>query len=338
VEQRIGTAYLGDGTEVAYALAGRGPVLVLVPGWVSHLELGWAVPAERGFYEALARDRTLLRYDKPGTGLSGSVSGQYSMAVEREALDAVIQAAGADTYELLGVSLGAAVAVQHAATNREAVRRLVSYGGWVHGPSLATPSIQAHVLGLVEAHWGLGSGVLTEIFAPGADAATKAAFTRYQREAATPAVARKILTLCYEVDIEDALKDVRAKTLVLHRDRDRAAPVEQGRRLAAGIPGARFELLSGNAHLPFVGDADALAGAVRRFLGLPPSRAKAVPRLTVRQLEVAALVADGHTNRDIAERLHLTERSAESHVERIRERLGFRSRAQIAAWYATGGH
>jgi DNA-binding CsgD family transcriptional regulator len=55
--------------------------------------------------------------------------------------------------------------------------------------------------------------------------------------------------------------------------------------------------------------------------------------LTRRQLEVADLVSQGLSNRQIAQRLVITERSAESHVERIRGRLGFRSRAQVAAWY-----
>ena len=62
------------------------------------------------------------------------------------------------------------------------------------------------------------------------------------------------------------------------------------------------------------------------------------PTLTARQAEVAALVAQGLTNRDIGVRLGVTERSAESHVERIRLRLGFRSRSQIAAWHVAGGN
>jgi DNA-binding CsgD family transcriptional regulator len=126
---------------------------------------------------------------------------------------------------------------------------------------------------------------------------------------------------------------ITARTLVLHRERDRAAPLEQGRALAEGIAAARLEVLPGRSHLPYVGDADALIKSIRRFLGLPALRRRASPALTPRQREVAALVADGLTNRQIADRLVITERSAESHVERIRERLGFRSRAQIAAWF-----
>src|SRR3954453_8786709 len=71
VEQRLSEARLSDGTRVAYAAVGRGPVLLHAPGWLTHLEHGWAIPQERTFYERLARGRTLVRYDRPGCGLSG---------------------------------------------------------------------------------------------------------------------------------------------------------------------------------------------------------------------------------------------------------------------------
>lgn len=98
---------------------------------------------------------------------------------------------------------------------------------------------------------------------------------------------------------------------------------------------ATLRILPGRAHLPFVGDVDALVDAVRHGLGLTPLSRRFSPSLTPRQREVAARVSEGLSNRQIAERLVITERSAESHVERIRARLGFRSRAQIAAWHAT---
>jgi len=197
--------------------------------------------------------------------------------------------------------------------------------------------VREHVLGLIAEHWGLGSDVLADIFAPDADAATRTAFVRYQREAATPQTARAMLALAYDVDITGLLANVQAPTLVLHRDHDRAAPLEQGRALAAGIPGARLEVLTGRNHLPYIGDGDAIADAVRSFLGLSPLRSVPGASVTRRQYEVAQLVAQGLTNRDIASRLGISERSAESHVERIRDRLGFRSRSQIAAWIVAGG-
>src|SRR5882672_11630559 len=59
----------------------------------------------------------------------------------------------------------------------------------------------------------------------------------------------------------------------------------------------------------------------------------ALTTLTARELEVAALVAEGLTNKEIAARLVLSERTAEGHVEHIRDKLGFGTRAQIASWY-----
>ncbi|WP_220187890.1 LuxR C-terminal-related transcriptional regulator, partial [Pseudonocardia pini] len=134
-------------------------------------------------------------------------------------------------------------------------------------------------------------------------------------------------------DVTDRLDQVRAPTLVVHRTGDRAAPVAQAEALADGIDGARLALLPGRSHLPYAGDRDELVRVVRRFLGLPVARRRA-DGLTARQNEVAELVSQGCTNREIATRLGIDERSAEGHVERIRLRLGFRSRTQIAAWYS----
>jgi DNA-binding CsgD family transcriptional regulator len=229
------------------------------------------------------------------------------------------------------------VAVRWAAGHPDRVRRLVLYGGWADGAQVASAAVREHVLGLVGSQWGLGSDLLTEIFAPDADRSTRRAFARYQREAASAQRARDMLATCYAVDVTEVLPHVRVPTLVVHRDRDRAAPLQQGRALADGIPGARFRTLPGRSHLPFVGDAEALSRTIRGFLGLPPTRRSATPTLTPRQREVAALVAEGLTNREIGSRLVISERSAESHVERIRIRLGLRSRAQVAAWVAGSG-
>ena len=94
-----------------------------------------------------------------------------------------------------------------------------------------------------------------------------------------------------EFSTADRLADVVTPTTVIHRVDDRAAPVEQGRALAAGIPGAMLVELSGRNHLPYVGDVDEVLTAIRRALGLPKLRRRAAPSLTSRQLEVAALVA-----------------------------------------------
>jgi pimeloyl-ACP methyl ester carboxylesterase/DNA-binding CsgD family transcriptional regulator len=325
--QRIATTPSG----IAYAVSGSGPPLVYVSGWLSHLEMSWALPAERSFYEALADGRTLIRYDKPGCGLSVGAPGPHTMARELAALRDVVVAAGLERFDLMGISLGAAVAAAWAAS--APVSRLILYGGWAHGPSVAEPPIQHHVLGLVREHWGLASDLLAGIFTPDADAPTRAAFALYQQESASAETACAMLALAYEIDIEHLLPRVAAPTLVLHRDRDRAVPLAEGRRLADGIPGATWSVIPGRSHLPYIGDRESLTRPIRRFLGLSARHRGAAPTLTARQREVAALIAEGCTNREIAARLGIAEKSAEAHVERIRYRMDFRSRSQIAAWY-----
>jgi pimeloyl-ACP methyl ester carboxylesterase/DNA-binding CsgD family transcriptional regulator len=336
--QRIAMTTSSAGVRIGYAVTGSGPPLVYVSGWLGHLELSWALPAERAFYEALADGRTLIRYDKPGCGLSGpSAPGAYTMEQELDALQAVIGATGVGRFDLMGVSAGAPVAARWAAQRPGTVSRLVLYGGWAHGPEVAAPEIQRHVLGLVRQHWGLAADLLADLFAPDADAGTRAAFIRYQRDSADAETACAMLEMAYRMDVRSFLGRITAPTLVVHRSRDRAAPIDQGRMLAEGIPKARFEEIAGRSHLPYIGDSQPLTGAIRRFLGLSERHRGAAPTLTARQREVAALIADGCTNREIGERLGIAERSAEAHVERIRYRMDFRSRSQIAAWYVATG-
>jgi DNA-binding CsgD family transcriptional regulator len=264
--------------------------------------------------------------------LSAAVDRPPSLEFELEQLAAVVATLDGP-FDLMGTSMGVPVAVAWAAAHPDTVRRLVLYGGWVRGAELSPLQVRNHVLGLVESHWGLGSDVLTDIFAPDADRSTRSELARYQRACSTAQTARALLELSYSLDVGEYLGRVRAPTLVVHRVDDRAAPVAQASALAAGIDGARLVLLPGRSHIPYAGDRDELVRVVRRFLGLPVARRR-VDGLTARQQEVADLVSRGCTNREIATRLGIDERSAEGHVERIRLRLGFRSRAQIAAWYS----
>ncbi len=92
MEQRLGQAELADGTAVAYASVGTGRPLVYVAGWLTHLELGWELPAERALYEGLSHGCRLVRYDRAGCGLSPAVDRPVSLAFELEQLAAVAAA------------------------------------------------------------------------------------------------------------------------------------------------------------------------------------------------------------------------------------------------------
>ena len=224
------------------------------------------------------------------------------------------------------------MAAQWAADRPESVSRLVLYGGWATGEAIGDEDSRQHLLGLLATHWGLGSDLLTDLFAPETDAGTRRALAQYQRAASSAETAVALLGLAYDLDVRPALARVTAPTLVLHRRGDRAAPVAQSKTLAEAIPGP-----ARGARGPLAPSGDGGCRGRGRpgtaFLGLPGCDGPCRPSLTPRQTEVAALVADGLTNRQLAVRLGITERSAESHVERIRLRLGFRSRSQVAAWY-----
>jgi DNA-binding CsgD family transcriptional regulator/pimeloyl-ACP methyl ester carboxylesterase len=235
---------------------------------------------------------------------------------------------------VVGVSLGVPIAVRWAAEHPDAVRRMVLYGGWVTGPDLTEPDVREHLIGLVATHWGLGSEVLTEIFAPEAAAGSRAEFANYQRQCCSGAFAAELLRMCHTLDVSASVGDVQAPTLVLHREGDRAAPMEQSRRLADGIRSASLLTLPGRSHLPYIGEVGPVVAAIRSHFGLPGGSRSGAAVLTTRQREVAALVSEGMTNREIGNRLGISERSAEGHIERIRHRLDARSRAQIAAWWA----
>lgn len=326
------------GARIAYACMGRGQALLVPAAWISHLELLWRDPAYRAFFTPLAAVRTVVQYDRPGCGLSDSAPQMQGLDADVAVLQAVADHLDLERVDLLGISLGAPVSVAFAARFPERVDRLILYGGYADGSHIAAPDVRAAMLGMIHAHWGLGSELLADIFLPDGSATTKALFARLQREAASPLLAADLLAHCYEIDVTDLLAQVAAPTLVVHRRGDRAMPYRTGRELAAGIPGARLVSLPGSSHFPYVGDAAAIVRAILEFLGTPAAipaerSSPTVGELTARQLQVAALVAEGMTNRQIAQRLGIEERSAEGHVERIRLRLGVTSRAQVAAWW-----
>ncbi len=329
-----------NGARIAYAIDGRGPALVVPAAWISHLELLWQDPAYRAFFAPLSAVRTVVQYDRPGCGLSEPWPGPQELDTDVAVLQAVADQLDLDRFDLLGISLGAPASIAFAARFPERVGRLILYGGYADGRQIASPEVRAAMLDLIRAHWGLGSEVLADIFLPEGSAESKAVFARLQREAASEESAVETLAQCYEVRVAGLLAQVSAPTLVLHRRDDRAIPYRAGREVAAQIPGARLVSLPGRSHLPFVGDAAAVVRAILEFLGSPPATlphdgaAARSGELTARQLQVAALIAEGMTNRQIAGRLGIEERSAEGHVERIRLRLGVTSRAQVAAWWA----
>jgi pimeloyl-ACP methyl ester carboxylesterase len=339
--QRIGFVE-AEGSRVAYASVGEGPPLVLPAYWVSHVGDDWERPAFRRFVEALARGRRVIRYDRPGTGLSDRERPPETLTLEYEAsvFEALVDALELDRFALFAVSSGGPVAVVYASRHPERVERVVFCGSYADGRGLGRAEVREAFAGLVRAHWGIGSRVLSDLFEPMATAAERAELADVQRSSATPAVAADVLQLMYAVDVRDELASLRVPTLVVHREGDAAIAARNGREIAALVPDAELVLLQGAAHLPWHGDADELVAAVAPFLGIAAPTRTAGARgeeLTGREREVLRLVAEGLSDGEIAERLVLSPHTVHRHVANIRRKLGLHSRSAAAAFAARTG-
>lgn len=327
-----------EGRRVAYAVIGEGPPLVAPAWWVSHLELEWRDQAFRSFWAAVGEGRSLVRYDGPGVGMSDRDAPPRTRTLESEValLGAILDELGLERVALLGGSSGGNAAIAFAARFPERVDRLQLYGAYADGASIAPPEVRDAIVAAVRSHWGLGSRVLADIFLGDADAEERKRFAQLQQAAASAETAASLLEEVYRSDVQAELERVRAPTQVVHRRGDRAIPYAQGRALAAAIPGATLIPLQGSAHLPWAGDAQSAARALRSFLG-PAAGAEraagepAAALLSRREREVLALVAHGLSEREIAEQLVLSQHTVHRHVANIRRKLGRGSRAAAVA-------
>ncbi len=338
-----------EGRRVAWAQSGEGPPLVIAGWWMSHLELNWDEPRFRAFVEALGRQRTVIRYDAPGTG--ASLDGEppsASVEVETAALGAVLEAAAAGPVDLIAASSGAPIGLAYAAAHPERVRRLVLYGGYASGSHIADARTRAAIAGLVREHWGLGSRVLADMFMPGADAEEREAFVEFQRRSASAEQAALALEAVYRFDVAAQLGQVAVPAVVLHRREDRAIPFELGRQLAAELPEATLVALRGADHYPWFGDSEQALRAILHAVGVEESGEPSLPgdtqtpavgdqELTERETEVLTLIASGLSDREIAERLVLSPHTVHRHVANLRTKLGLPTRAAAVAAAARRG-
>ena len=325
------------GRRVAYELTGEGPPLVAPAWWISHLALDWDDPGCRSFWESLGRGYTLTRYDRLGVGLSDRELEEEDLTLDREVgmLEAVLDELGWERVVLLGGSVGGCTAIAFAARFPERVERLLLYGAFAEGESIAPAQVRAAIVGAVRSHWGLGSRVLADVFLGKVGRAEHERFARYQRAAASAETAAALLELTYRSDVRGDLERVRAPTLVVHRRADRASPYRLGRELAAAIPHAALVPLDGSAHFPWLGDADSVVRAMRAVLdhepAPPPAAGPTAVLLSRREREVLTLVAGGLSDREIAEQLVVSPHTVHRHVANIRNKLGRGSRAAAVA-------
>jgi pimeloyl-ACP methyl ester carboxylesterase/class 3 adenylate cyclase len=256
-----------DNVQIAYQIHGEGALdLVLVGGPASHLDVIWENPGACRYLERLGRFARVVRFDRRGTGLSDPISGPPTLEQQADDLGAVMDAVGLERAALFGDGDGGRLCALYAATRPERVSALVLYGTSASGSEVVTPERREEFADIIEGHWG--EGALLGLYAPSVaeDQAFARWWKRFERAAVTPHTARGLLAMLADSDLRPWLSTVRVPTLVLHRSDDTLVPVEAGRRLSEGIPGARFVELPGIDNLSFVGDIDALVDEVEEFL------------------------------------------------------------------------
>ena len=285
---------------IAYQVVGSGPIdLVFVMGWVSHLEYFWNEPSFARFLTRLARMARLIVFDKRGTGLSDAVPVDQLPTLEQRLDDvrAVMEAAGSERAVLLGVSEGGPLCSLFAATYPERTEALVMIGSYARRLRDAEypwgPTRDEHhaFLRTLLDEWGGPVGI--EVRAPSRkdDPGFRQWWASYLRMGASPGAAVALTRMNAEIDIRELLPSIRVPTLVVHRTGDRCLRVEGGRYLASRIPGATLVELPGDDHLPFLGDQEAILGAIERFLA-ESRRPHAAERVLATILTVKCDVAE----------------------------------------------
>jgi pimeloyl-ACP methyl ester carboxylesterase len=270
VEATIGYARSGD-VNIAYQVTGEGAFdLVLVSGFVSHLDYDWQHPYSTRLLERLGSFARLIRFDKRGTGLSDRAVGLPDFEARMDDVRAVMDAVGSERAALFGYSEGGPLAILFAATYPQRVRALALYGTYAKrtGPDndypwCETAEERAGYAAAVEREWGVEADLSR--MAPSADESLARWWMARARAAASPGSARDLVLMNSQADIRTVLPAVQAPTLVIHRIGDRDARVEEGRYLAAHIPGARFVELPGDTHVPFW-QPDDVVDEVEEFL------------------------------------------------------------------------
>jgi class 3 adenylate cyclase/pimeloyl-ACP methyl ester carboxylesterase len=274
VDQKMGFCTASDGVHIAYASSGKGPPLVIMIGWVTHLERGMLSPAYFGdALRGFGAHHLVVRYDTRGFGLSDRGMTDYSLDARVRDLEAVTDALKLKRFSIYAISFGGPTVIAYAARQPEKIDRLVFYGTYarfIHDPQ-ERQKWEAMIT-LMRTGWGSDNPtyrqLFTSLFMPDGSEADQRVLTEMGRVAATPEDAAGFMTATLNIDVRDLARQIRAPTLVVHTRGDQIVPLESGRELAGLIPGARMVVIDGRDHIPVTGDGEVeqIVPAVASFL------------------------------------------------------------------------
>ena len=339
-----------DGTRLAWAESGTGPVVAKAANWLTHLEFEWESPVWQHWMQFFAAHFRFVRYDERGCGLSDMPAGPLSLDQWVADLGSVIDAARPDgPVTLLGISQGAATCIRYAIAHPERVNRMILYGGYARGwrrrDSPAAQREYEAMVDLMRVAWAKDNPtfrqVFTSRFIPGGSSEQLQWFNELCLKTTPGDVAANLQEARSTLDVSGELGGVTTPTLVLHARNDAVCPIAEGRRLASGIPGAEFVELDSRNHILLEHEPawQRFCDAVLAFLQPgQPAGDSAFAALSARERQVLALMADGLSNADIGERLQISEKTVRNHASNLFDKLGVWSRAQAIVFARERGY
>jgi pimeloyl-ACP methyl ester carboxylesterase/DNA-binding CsgD family transcriptional regulator len=348
IKQRITFCRARDGTRIARATIGKGPPLISVTPWLSHVEFDARSPVWIHWLRELSRNHTYIRYDRRGCGLSDRVLPALSFDAWLDDLQTVADDLNLKRFALLGMSHGGAVAIAYAARHPERVSHLVLLGACARGELRRDHDTQVReeaemLVKLVRVGWGRDNPAIrqlfTTMFLPEATLEQQRSFNDLQLASASPETAATTLEILQQLDVTSLVEAVRVPTLVLHARGDGRVPFEAGRYLAALMPAARFVPLASRNHVLMEAEPawNQFVTELREFLADGTDTAHMLERLsadmplTPAETQVLGLIARGLDNAAIAAKLGKREKTVRNQVSSILGKLRVRTRAEAIA-------
>jgi pimeloyl-ACP methyl ester carboxylesterase/DNA-binding CsgD family transcriptional regulator len=340
MEPQIQYARTRDGVSIAFWEMGSGPPLV--HGWpsFSHIAEECRLPGVRRWYERLARNHRLVRYDPRGLGLS-----ERETPVSFEAwvadLEAVVDHLGLARFDLFGIQHDALVAAAYASRHPERVSHLVLWQAYTRAADWASaPRIRA-IRAMVDQDWPTYTEAMANVVYGWKDMEGARHFAGLARASLTP---RALLAAMQELntwDVSNVWPAITSPTLVMQRTDAPPVSVECAKEVSSSIPSARLVLLPGDATMPFQGDAGTVANTIEDFLAgdasIPVDPRRHDAHLSDREVEVLRLVAAGRTNKEIAEMLVISVNTVYRHVHNIFGKIEAANRAEATAYVYRSG-
>lgn len=268
------TRYAHSGKlSIAYQVIGNGPIdLVVVPGWISNIEVFWEDPHVARFFEKLATFSRLILFDKRGTGLSDRSIEAATLEERMDDMRAVLDAIGSERAALLGYSEGGTMCILFAATYPDRTAALITIGSYARRlrapnyPYFTNREEASKAVEAAAADWGGPVWIGIRIPSVANDPIIRQWWARFLRMSASASAAAALQRMNLEIDVRHVLASIRAPTLILHAKDDRAVPVGASRQMADHIPNAKLVETESGDHLPFYEKPDELIHHIQDFL------------------------------------------------------------------------